>query len=146
VDRWNFSQDRWNFRLNWVETMHGAAKPFNTMYAKREINHLTVLNDLLQLVQHTDVDEALFPDHAVVLILTVVRISHLHTYTGVDEALFPDHAVVLILTVVRISHLHTYKPSNISRKLLLFMQYQVYISTHWSYLNSLIYLHCLLID
>ena len=40
-------------------------------------HHLAVLNDLLELVQHTGVDKTLLPYHAVVLVLAVVGISHL---------------------------------------------------------------------
>lgn len=44
--------------------------------------HLAVLDDFLQLVQHAGVDKALLPDHAVVLVLAVVGVPHLHHTTA----------------------------------------------------------------
>ena len=42
-----------------------------------EKTYLAFLNDLPELVQDFGIDEALLPDHPIVLVLTVVGISHL---------------------------------------------------------------------
>ena len=52
-----------------------------TQVSRGQVNgwYLAFLDDLSELVKDLGVDEALLPDHSIILVLAVVGISHLHT-------------------------------------------------------------------